>query len=86
MEAARSCETLVSIYRTTQCYIPQDSHLIVLEFALSCIWLRLSVQKKCKYEESILIRLTLMPLQFIYKVSSVYQFWYVRVKLRVKWS
>jgi hypothetical protein len=27
MEAVRYCETSVSIYQTTQCYIPKDSHL-----------------------------------------------------------
>jgi hypothetical protein len=27
MEAARTCETLVNLYQTTQCYNPEDSHL-----------------------------------------------------------
>jgi hypothetical protein len=27
MEAARSSETLVNFYQTTQCYNPEDSHL-----------------------------------------------------------
>jgi hypothetical protein len=31
MEAARTSETLVNFYQTTQCYNPEDSHLLEMK-------------------------------------------------------